>query len=247
MFTRIVILFYCMAPQADDLVKYLEHITHLLDSDQIDEEEQKTVLDNVREEIKGNEQHLARSPEGSKIFETLLSHYDPEPLIELFVILIQSGVDLAFHVFGSRVLEKLLCILKQKILSRNSKEENAVENGEKLLISLKEMKQLFQGDAKQVGGGEKEKASGWGWVELMSDSKASHVIREFIECLVDTTDKSTLTTKQQKKIPVHSVISLQKQLWEVFLSIVDDILHPLRSVKRSSAAPIACRISRMLF
>lgn len=228
-----------MSDKGDDLVKYLEHIFHLFEGNEFSEvDEQKHILKNVRAEIKGQEQYLAKSPEGSKIFESLFKFYDPQHLIDLLNSLSQPAVDLSFNVFGSRVLEKLFGVLKEKILDRSSTEESAIENAEKLVKSLKELKILMQGDANQEGGGEKEVSNGWGWIELISDGKASHVIRSLFQLLINQEDllikeqdnKKSIKKKKNKKC--LNVITIQKQLWEIFLSIVEDILDPSRSVKR---------------
>merc|ERR1711943_2410 len=249
---------YIMADnKLDDLIKYLEHVFHLFESGDIDPTDTQAI-DNVMGEIKGHEFQLARSPEGSKVFESLLSFYPPKSLLDLLTILGESTVDLSLHTFGSRVLEKVFSLLDSKILMVPSSPES-LSHASDLSKVLNNLKNEMKGSANQDGGGEKETQDGWGWIVLMSDGKASHVIRLLFKTLVDITSdnelegttiilnnsngdntnnnnqiNSSILKKKKKKNIVNckNVISIQKNLWEIFLSIMEDLLNPKRTVKR---------------
>src|SRR3990167_728181 len=227
----------------EDVVTYLTQINATLESNKFEtEEEKETLLENVSSEIKGVEVKLAKTQEGSRILEALFSKCTTgKILLNYLEPFIDNIVDLSFHSYSSRVIERLFDSIKINLLAVNEIADEE-ENLKKLFRFLRKIQTHFRGDKKQEGGGETETTDGWGWIDLLYDAKASHVIRKYLDLLVDIPNSNPEDKNKIKKVSklkkkenfIRDQIEVKKKLWKCVMVISEDLLSDKRSEKRKN-------------
>jgi nucleolar protein 9 len=193
----------------NDLRMYLETIQAKINDNEFEDDEEKDVfLANIYKEMDGHELSLATDPDGSKIFEQLLSISS-----DFYIRAILSRVSghlniLVIHPFASHVVQTLL-VLAADVVHREQLNRSLVELKEG--SELKTASDLIVDFCQELN---------QNWTTYLKQAYASHIFRTIL-CLLSGTamiDKSNKSSVVDLKKPVRRVPPAFKNILDTTVS-----------------------------
>ena len=214
-------------------------------------EEKELLFNNFLKEIENEEYNIAVDKDGSRILESLFKIGKLNQIIEFFQRISEKVVDLSFNCFGSRVIETLIHQLNNKNFQSELTAENISLFQQVMEKMITPIITELKGKARQEGGGEEEEEDGWGWIELMNDTSATHVVRTLFQTFADIGSQNNLDSQSAVSLGLffHTLprttpkLFIKKEKPKVrqspanqilFADLLYQILKDLNSVKRSN-------------
>ena len=209
-----------------DTKAYLLSMEELLDSaDEKEAEEMEMIIQNIYREIDGCEFEVACDFEACRILEKLLMLSNDFHLRAFASKIRCRSKELIRDAYGSHVLQTLL-VIAADVVAREDKGDSHVElQGEEELDSMND---FILGFYKALNGD---------WVEYMTDTYASHVLRTFL-CLLSGSDLSDNKSKKSKKYNSNHKISRisvgSRKVSDEFLEILNQITKSIMKTLKSN-------------